>query len=127
MYTLHNPPFQTHRQPTVARVLRRLLACSLLAIGLSTAAAAATLELTVDGLVCTFCAEGIDKAFRKHEATEDVYVNLDAGLVAVALKPGQTIEAADVEELLTDAGYTLRASTTSERAIAEIRQAHADD
>jgi copper chaperone CopZ len=69
---------------------------------------ARTIELTVDGLVCAFCAQGIDKKMRKLDATADVYVSLEQHLVAVALKPGQDIADEKLGEVLTEAGYTLR-------------------
>lgn len=67
---------------------RSLLSAALLLI--ATMATAGTSELTVNGLVCGFCAQGIEKALRKNPATADVIVSLDKRLVAVATKPGWT-------------------------------------
>lgn len=68
-----------------------------------------TLRVTVDGLVCSFCAQGIDKSLRRLPATEDVYVSLEKRLVAVALRDGQNIDDALLTKTLQDAGYTVRA------------------
>jgi copper chaperone CopZ len=50
---------------------------------------AATNEMNVKGLVCAFCAQGIEKKLGKLPATADVVVSLEQRLVADALKDGQ--------------------------------------
>lgn len=67
-----------------------------------------TIEMQVDGLVCAFCAQGITKRLSKMDATADVFVSLENGLVAVAVKPGQQIDDATLRAALTEAGYTVR-------------------
>jgi copper chaperone CopZ len=47
-------------------------------------AQAGTIEMTVNGLVCAFCAQGIEKTLRKNAATDDVVVSLEHRLVAIA-------------------------------------------
>jgi mercuric ion binding protein len=83
---------------------------------------AATIEMTVNGLVCAFCAQGIEKKLRKFPATAEVVVNLEHRLVAVALKVGQDISDADLRKALTDAGYTVKAITRTETPIADVRE-----
>ncbi len=85
------------------------------------AAAPSTLELTVDGLVCAFCAQGIEKKLRGQAATADVFVSLERHLVAVALKPQQDLDEATLRALLTEAGYTLRALKRSDVPLASLR------
>ncbi len=84
-----------------------LLAATLFAF--ATSSMAATIELTVNGLVCAFCAQGIEKKLKKFPATAEVVVNLEHRLVAVSLKDGQDIPDADLRKALTDAGYTVKA------------------
>ena len=50
---------------------------------------AETIEMTVNGLVCGFCAQGIEKRLRKFPATADVLVSLEQRLVAVGLPRGR--------------------------------------
>jgi copper chaperone CopZ len=76
-----------------------------LAVLVASSATAATIEMNVNGLVCAFCAQGIEKKLRKLPATADVVVSLEQRLVAVALKDGQDISDADLRKALTDAGY----------------------
>lgn len=82
---------------------------------------AKTIEMEVNGLVCAFCAQGIEKTMRKFPATEDVIVSLENRLVAVSLKNGQDITDTQLKKAITDAGYTMVGIKRSEKSIADIR------
>lgn len=99
------------------------LACLFIALGFFAAseAYATTIEMGVKGLVCAFCAQGIEKKLRKLPATADVVVSLEQRLVAVALKEGQDITDAELRKALTDAGYTVTAIQRTETPLATIR------
>jgi mercuric ion binding protein len=86
------------------------------------ASSAATIEMTVNGLVCAFCAQGIEKTLRKNASTEDVLVSLENRLVAVAMKPGADIADDTLRKALQDAGYDVKAIVRTERPIATIRE-----
>lgn len=86
-------------------------------------AAAGTIEMKVNGLVCSFCAQGIEKTLRKNPATADVVVSLENRLVAVATKDGQDIADGDLTKALKNAGYDVKSISRTERPIAEIRAA----
>ena len=101
------------------KALFRVLA-GLLIVG-SVSVNAATVEMHVNGLVCAFCAQGIEKRLRKLPATADVVVSLERRLVAVALKDGQDIGDADLRKALTDAGYTVTAIERTEESLETIR------
>lgn len=88
---------------------------------LGTGAAAGTIEMKVYGLVCAFCAQGIEKTLRKNPATDDVVVSLENKLVAVGTRPGQDISDAELTKALTDAGYDVKGITRTERSLADIR------
>jgi copper chaperone CopZ len=96
-----------------------LLVVTLLAVAASSAAA--TIEMTVNGLVCAFCAQGIEKKLKKFPATAEVLVSLEHRLVAVSLHDGQDITDADLRKALTDAGYTVKNISRSETPIADVR------
>ena len=85
------------------------------------AAGADTIEMKVYGLVCAFCAQGIEKTLRKNPATEDVVVSLENRLVAISTKPGADIADAELKQALTDAGYDVKAIDRTKRSLAEIR------
>jgi mercuric ion binding protein len=82
----------------------------------------ATIELTVNGLVCGFCAQGIEKTFRKNPATEDVFVSLENRLVAIATKAGADISDDELRKSLKDAGYDVKAINRTERSLSSLRQ-----
>ncbi len=88
---------------------------------LSVSAAAGTIEMKVYGLVCAFCAQGIEKTLRRNPATDDVVVSLENKLVAISTKTGQDIPDAELRKALTDAGYDVKGITRTERTIAEVR------
>lgn len=84
-------------------------------------AAADTIEMKVYGLVCGFCAQGIEKTLRKNSATEDVVVSLENKLVAIATRAGQDIPDADLTQALTDAGYDVKSIARTQRSMTDIR------
>ncbi|MBM0104736.1 heavy-metal-associated domain-containing protein [Steroidobacter sp. S1-65] len=94
-----------------------LLAFTLLATG----ADATTIEMKVNGLVCSFCAQGIEKTLRKNPATQDVLVSLENRLVAIVTKDGTDIADADLRKALTDAGYDVKAIERTQRSMDELR------
>ena len=87
-----------------------------------TNAQAATIEMTVNGLVCGFCAQGIEKTLRKNAATEDVLVSLENRLVAVATKSGADIPDEVLRKALQDAGYDVKAIARTDRTLAALRE-----
>jgi copper chaperone CopZ len=102
------------------KTLLSLLICA--AVLFATSVEAATIEMNVNGLVCAFCAQGIEKQLRKFPATADVVVSLEHKLVAVALKEGQDIPDSDLRRALTNAGYTVKAINRTETPIADLRE-----
>lgn len=96
---------------------------SLLALAMTVAgvAQAGTIEMKVNGLVCGFCAQGIEKTLRKNPATADVVVSLENRLVAVATKDGQDIADDELTQALKDAGYDVKSITRTERQMGAIR------
>lgn len=74
---------------------------------LSSTVFAGALEVTVKGMVCSFCAQGIQKNLLKNSSIEKVHVDLDKKLVHIVEKPQQTVSDADVTKIITDAGYSV--------------------
>jgi periplasmic mercuric ion binding protein len=87
----------------------------------ATFAATQTIKATVNGMVCAFCAQGIDKKMRALPQTKDVYVNLKQRIVAVELKEGQTLADEKVKEVIKNAGYEVTAIEMSAQPVAEIK------
>ncbi len=74
-------------------------------------AAQQTLRIDVDGLVCAFCAQGIEKKMKAQVATDKVFVSLEKKVVALSLKDGQDITDEKIRSEITDAGYAVRGIT----------------
>ena len=81
----------------------------ILVIGLSFChtAAADTIKATVNGMVCGFCATGIEKTFKAQQEVKTVNVDLQNKLVTIQTKEGQTIDDAKLKKLIGNAGYSV--------------------
>jgi cation transport ATPase len=66
-----------------------------------------SIRAEVNGMVCAFCAQGIDAKLRKNAATKDVYVNLKNRVVAVELKEGTTFSLESFKADIQDSGYAV--------------------
>jgi copper chaperone CopZ len=96
-----------------------LIAAALLATSLT--AGASTIEMKVYGMVCGFCAQGIEKSLRKNPATADVVVNLENKLVVVSTHDGQDIDDDELRKLITSAGYDVKEIARTQRTMSEVR------
>jgi copper chaperone CopZ len=101
------------------KLIRTTLTATLLAF--AAGASADTIELEVNGLVCAFCAQGIEKTLRKFPATQDVFVSLEHRLVAIEPKAGQTLDDDSLREAIADAGYATVKITRTDSSLEEIR------
>ena len=77
--------------------------------------------MSVNGLVCGFCAQGIEKTLRKNPATADVLVSLEHRAVVIATKDGTDITDAELREALRDAGYDVKSISRSDTPIEALR------
>jgi mercuric ion binding protein len=101
--------------------MNKSLSIALVLLLINVGARADTIEMKVYGLVCGFCAQGIEKTLRKNPATADVVVSLEDKLVAIETRPGQDISDADLRRALTESGYDVKAIARSQRTMTEIR------
>ena len=87
--------------------MKRHLITLIIAFGLTTIVSAETIHTTVNGMVCAFCATGIEKTFRKQSEVESVKVDLPSKQVTIKTKPGKTLSDAKIKEVVTYSGYTM--------------------
>ncbi len=92
-----------------------------LLVGFASIASAKTIEMDVNGLVCAFCAQGIQKTLKGFPATEAVFVSLEHRIVAVQLKDGQDIADKALTKAITDAGYKLVAIRRTDEPLNAVR------
>src|SRR3954463_16184914 len=88
---------------------------------IASSVSAETIEMKVNGLVCGFCAQGIEKTLRKNPATTDVLVSLENRLVAIATKDGTDISDAELRTALTNAGYDVKGIERTNHSMDELR------
>jgi copper chaperone CopZ len=79
----------------------------IIAFGLTTIVSAETIHTTVNGMVCAFCATGIEKTFRKQPEVQSVKVDLPSKQVTIKTKLGKTLSDAKIKEVVTYSGYTM--------------------
>ena len=78
-----------------------------LTVGSVPYAFAKEIKVGVNGMVCSFCAQGIQKKFSEQAAVKSVFVSLGDHLVKLDLKDGQNLDDEKIKQVLTDAGYTV--------------------
>ena len=62
--------------------------------------------VNVNGMVCDFCARGIEKTFTKSADVKKVDVDLEVGKVLIAFSSGTKISFEDIKEKITANGQT---------------------
>ena len=62
------------------------------------------IDITVKGMVCSFCSHGITKKF-KEEGVKSVNVDLEKHLVSLELQDNQKLPQEKIQKILTDSGY----------------------
>lgn len=87
--------------------MRRLFLVPITCMLLAANANAATIHVGVKGLVCAFCATGLEKTFKKEAAIDSVKVDLENKLVTLETKADQDIDDATITQNITDAGFTI--------------------
>lgn len=65
------------------------------------------LQLKIGGLACSFCAESIQKAYRRMEGVYQVNVSLAHEEVLIRYQPDKITES-ELKQILLDLGYTIR-------------------
>lgn len=93
----------------------------LLLMTAASAIQANTVEMDVNGLVCAFCAQGIEKTLKGFDATAEVFVSLENRIVAVALKEGAELTDEELTKAITDSGYAVVAIRRSDLPLQAIR------
>jgi cation transport ATPase len=104
--------------------MKKLILTSLCIAAFASAQAFAevqTIKADVNGMVCAFCAQGIERKLRAMPQTRDVYVNLKHKIVAVELKEGQGVPLDTVKDLVKEAGYDVTHIETVNQSAQEIK------
>ena len=101
--------------------MKKLLIALVMGIAAVSSMAANSVKVTVNGMVSSFCAQGIEKRLSKMDATKDVFIDLKKKTVAVEAKDGQTLDAKAISAEIVDAGYDVVKIEPVLQSVAEIR------
>jgi len=66
-----------------------------------------TIRVTVNGMVCAFCATAIEKTFKAQPEVRTVDVDLENKLVTITTKQGQRLDDTKLKKLMTNSGYSV--------------------
>ena len=69
--------------------------------------AAEIITVRVNGMVCDFCARGLEKTFTKQESIDSIDVNLTEKVLTITLKEGAALDNEIIEKLVANAGYKI--------------------
>ena len=101
--------------------MKKIIIAFVMGIATISSMAASSVKVTVNGMVCAFCAQGIEKRISKMGATKDVFVDLKKKTVAVEAKDGQVLDAKAISAEIVDAGYDVVKIEPVLQSVAEIR------
>ena len=73
-----------------------------------------TITAHVKGMVCDFCARGLEKVFKSEKAVSKISVNLDDSIVSIRMKPDKNLPDKRIKELILKNGYSVEKITRSE-------------
>jgi copper chaperone CopZ len=73
-------------------------------------------QVTVNGMVCSLCAHGLNKKFLEHESVTSVDIRFEQKLVVLSLKEGAEIKDEEVRQVVEWAGYEVAAINRQDTA-----------
>ncbi len=101
--------------------MNKVLITLALAVAAFPSFAATSIKATVNGMVCAFCAQGIEKRISGMPATKAVYVDLKQKTVAIEAREGQKLDERAITSEITDAGYDVVKLETVQKTVEEIK------
>lgn len=66
------------------------------------------IQVKVQGMVCSMCAQGIQKKFKAEPAVSKVDVNLDEKMVHLETKAQNDLSDEQIKKVITEAGYSVK-------------------
>ena len=99
--------------------MKKLALLSILLFSLNSNAV--TKKIEVLGMVCAFCAQGLEKSFKSEINIKDVFVNLENYFVAIESKDGKVIDDKLITKIITEAGYDVKKIEVVSDSVIQIR------
>jgi mercuric ion binding protein len=91
-----------------------------LCLGLSQASFA-SMKVTVNGMVCSFCAQGIEKSIMKMDDAKAIFVDLKNKVVVIEAKEGKTLNEKLISQEIKDSGYDVVKIETIPQTVAQFK------
>jgi len=101
--------------------MKKLFIATVLAALSLPALATTSMKATVNGMVCAFCAQGIEKRLSKMPEAKAVLVDLKRRFVVVEPNDGMKLDEKLIIAEIKDAGYDVVSVETLSKSVAEIR------
>ena len=101
--------------------MQKIVIALSLALAGGTALAAESIKATVNGMVCAFCAQGIEKRLSKLPATKAVFVDLKKKFVVVEAKDGQKLDGPAISAEIKEAGYDVTKLEPVNQSVADLQ------
>jgi copper chaperone CopZ len=98
-----------------------LVAATALMLFNAGAQAANSVKATVNGMVCAFCAQGIEKRIGKMEATKAVFVDLKRKTVVIEARDGMQLDAKAITAEIVDSGYDVVKLEPIQKSVEEFK------
>ena len=80
-----------------------------------------TVKASVNGMVCSFCAQGLVAHFKKHKAVSQVHVDLSRKLVILEEKQGSSIGDGEITEFIRKSGFEPQKVERSSESFAKVK------
>lgn len=65
------------------------------------------IEVKVNGMVCDFCARGLEKTFGKVDSVKDITVSLEKGMISINLVDNGKLDDEKITQLIKDNGISV--------------------
>jgi len=101
--------------------MKKVFFAILLTAFLTPVFAISSMQVRVNGMVCAFCAQGIEKRISKMPASKAVYVDLKQKIVIVEPKEGMALDQKAIVEEIKDAGYDIVKVESIPKSVAELK------
>lgn len=63
------------------------------------------ITVKVNGMVCSFCAQGIKRNFESLDSVKEVLPSLENKVVVIKIKDSKTLDDEKIKQIINDAGY----------------------
>ncbi|MGP1717760.1 MAG: heavy-metal-associated domain-containing protein [Methylophilus sp.] len=101
--------------------MKRLLITLMLSAMAPAAFAVTTIKAEVNGMVCAFCAKGIEKKLKALPEGQGTFVDLKSRVVALQLKDAKDVSDEAFNKVIQDAGYSVSKVERVSLTLAEIQ------